>query len=579
MLTTINRFVDTMLEEENKFNNIQKEISGKEQLIEGILNSFKDSQKKLIQQVEQSALAQSDTLVKEILNDTTVKLDSKISAADHHIKEGLKGMTFIENFEKTFTVSVFGKVKAGKSYLGNFVMGQTLKANNIPSSYDKLKEIPVTVYDKGKLSKNSKLSTAEKSEDGFEVNMNEATSTIQYFSIGGITWFDTPGIGSITVENEELAKEYIKNSDLVVYATISDAAGTRQDFEEMKALYDMGKPIVLLLTQSDTTDFDEDDDGNEIETLVAKSEEDRKAIANHMKETLKENGISEILNLAELMHVSVLLANEGVKDKNPSLMKESNMNTFLEKLISITKNDAADMKRKTPMQRLNKTIHDIINQLSTVESEISDYFKELDNKAEELKQQEQVVLQTVKAEVNQKVKAKLQELGKQVKSDGATISGRALQEIVNQLVNETITSVCAKELAHHLDKISKIDLPEESVGELEMKKGSIEHTRKESYRTSRDPKGFFEHVGSIFGKEYYSYSSRTVTETSSFDIGINEAEIHKNIMKQLNTVFEQQVSSLFSGIFDNYYTPIKQLEKDIATELKKTIKTLEGLLQ
>lgn len=579
MLSTINRFVDTMLDEKNKFANIQNEISGKETLISNILQTFKESQRTLIKQVEESALAQGDTLVQEILNSTTSKLDAKLSTAEQHIQEGLKGKTFIETFEKTFTVSVFGKVKAGKSYLGNYVMGQVLKTKNMASSYDKLGAIPVTVYDKGKLTQNSKLNTLEKDNHGFEVKMNEATSTIQYFSIGGITWFDTPGIGSITEENEELAKEYIKNSDLVVYASISDAAGTRQDFEEMKTLYDMGKPMLLLLTQSDTADFDEDEDGNEIEICVPKSEIDRKATENYMVETLEENGISEILDLAEIMSVSAFLANEAILTGNETLMAQSNMNIFLEKLIDITKNESADMKRKTPMQRMNKTIQDIIKQLNEVEGEIETYFSELDGTSEGLKQREQVVLQTVKSDVNQKVKEKIRELSKKVKTEGASISGKKLQEIVDKLVNESITSICAKEMAHHMDQITTIELPQTSVGELGMQTGTIQRNRKESYTVRRDPEKLHEHFFGLFGKEYYSQRTRNVTETSTFELGVNEAEIHKNIMKQLNTVFEEQVSKLFKDIFDNYYTSVKALEKDITIELKTTIKTLEGLLQ
>ena len=70
-------------------------------------------------------------------------------------------------------------------------------------------------------------------------------------------------------------KEYVKNADLVIFACNSDAAGTRQEFSEMKQLYDADKPILLLLTQSDTYESDIDDEGEEISILVPKSEKDR----------------------------------------------------------------------------------------------------------------------------------------------------------------------------------------------------------------------------------------------------------------------------------------------------------------
>ena len=62
---------------------------------------------------------------------------------------------------------------------------------------------------------------------------------IQLFHLGAMTWVDTPGFGSVTNENQELAREYVKNADLVIFPSTSDAAGTKQDFQEMKKLCDM----------------------------------------------------------------------------------------------------------------------------------------------------------------------------------------------------------------------------------------------------------------------------------------------------------------------------------------------------
>lgn len=126
----------------------------------------------------------------------------------------------------------------------------------------------------------------------------KATSTIQWVNIGGMCWFDTPGIGSVTIENEELAKEYVKNSDLVIFACNSDAAGTRQEFSEIKQLHDMNKPILLLLTQSDTYDDDVDEDDEIISILVPKSEKDRKDQEDYMLETLREQGMEDVLKYA-----------------------------------------------------------------------------------------------------------------------------------------------------------------------------------------------------------------------------------------------------------------------------------------
>lgn len=577
MLNTINSFVDTMIEEKDKFESIQNEISNTQNCIQDTITNLKSKQSDLIESVKGSSLADED-LVSDVIESTAKLLQEKISQVDKDIKEGLSGMTFIEKFEKKFTVSVFGKVKAGKSYLGNFVMGQGLKKAGIKTSYDKLGDISVTVYDKGKLTQNTKLETAKEDEDdGFAVNMNEATSTIQYFDLGGITWFDTPGVGSITKENEELAQEYIKNSDLVVYASTSDAAGTTQDFDELRNLFNMGKPILLLLTQSDETDFDVDDDGNEITTYVAKSDIDRKDMETYMVETMEKNGIQDILKLADILTVSVFLANEGLKNKDQSLFDQSNMGIFLNKLVEITKNDSAEMKRKTPSTRINKTIDDIIKNLETVETELDSYFGELDKSSEELKQKKEHIVQNVRFDVNLKVSNKLTELSRDVEQGRGSISGSSLQSTISNIVQDSVTTICSKEINSQMDKISALEIPICNVGSLEMKKGSIEHEHRRSKRVERDPQGFIENVKSIFGKTYYSTKTETYTESVSFDIGVNISEIQRNIMRELESVFEQNVNAVLSNIFDNYYTPIKNLEIEINKEIKNTIKSLEGL--
>ena len=188
--------------------------------------------------------------MQEIFQKFAAQMKDKVRDCSNSISEASKGLTFIEKFDSQFTIAVFGKVKAGKSYLGNFVMGRCLKEK---SNYDSLRPIKVHVYDRGKLSEQDKLQTIDESEElsEFHVDRKEATSTIQWFNLGGLAWFDTPGIGSVTWENEMLAQEYVKNADLVLFACNSDAAGTRQDLSELKQLYDNGKPVLLLLTQSD----------------------------------------------------------------------------------------------------------------------------------------------------------------------------------------------------------------------------------------------------------------------------------------------------------------------------------------
>lgn len=81
-----------------------------------------------------------------------------------------------------------------------------------------------------------------------------------------------------------LAKNFVDNADLIVYMSNSDAAGTQQDFKELAGLYARKKKFLLLLTQSDAVDEDEDDEGNMISVLMPKSESDCRSMEKNQRD-------------------------------------------------------------------------------------------------------------------------------------------------------------------------------------------------------------------------------------------------------------------------------------------------------
>lgn len=99
----------------------------------------------------------------------------------------------------------------------------------------------------------------------------------------------------------------------------------------------MGKPILLLLTQSDSYDYDVDDEGNEISVLVPKSEKDRQDQETYMLETLREQGMEDVLKYADILTVSALLATEALANNDERMFEQSNIGKLLDKLTSITK--------------------------------------------------------------------------------------------------------------------------------------------------------------------------------------------------------------------------------------------------
>lgn len=582
MIESINQFVDTMIEEEHCFENMQNEISRREDDVLQELEKLEASEREGINQIQQELEKSNDEDMQEIFEKTSELFFNTLSDSNKKIQETVKGMTFIHDFEKHFTVSVFGKVKAGKSYIGNLIMGHPVRKAGLASSYDKLTDLTVHVYDRGKMYEQKKLSTAveQKEVNGkeFYVDKNEATSTIQWVNIGGMCWFDTPGIGSVTIENEELAKEYVKNSDLVIFACNSDAAGTRQEFSEIRQLHEMDKPILLLLTQSDTYDYDVDEDGEEISVLVPKSEKDRKDQENYMLETLQEQGMEDVLKYADILTVSALLATEAIKNNDEAMFEQSNVGKLLEKLTSITKNDAAEIKKNTPKSRINEMIDSIIVDLHSVSDEIDKYCDAIQINKQKLAERKDWMVEQIRATLNVRILELIGKAKSEVESSGKTISESELSEKINSALVDTLQKVCVEEALSQNDKTPNLEVKLTGIGNMKMRQEKIPYTYISIIQVPRKPEGLWEKIGNrFFKKEYYSSEQKTETRYSTFDIGVNDNEIAHNIMLQLDTVFSDTVEGYMDVLTKGYYEPIEKLQRITGNGIKKTISNLEEM--
>lgn len=582
MIKCINGFVDTMIEEKVQFENLQSEVVRREEDVSKVLDELQNIEENIIVALKDEIVQTNNTEMKEMFNQTSENLFLTITKANTKIKEGIKGMTFIQDFEKRFTVSVFGKVKAGKSYIGNFIMGKPLRKMGINSSYDNIDDLTVHVYDRGKIYNQQNLSTLEEEKEcngeEFYVNKREATSTIQWVNLGGMCWFDTPGIGSVTIENEELAKEYVKNSDLVIFACNSDAAGTRQEFYEIKQLHDMNKPLLILLTQSDTIDYDVDDEGEEISILIPKSEKDRKDQEEYMLNTLREQGMEDVLKYADILTVSALLATKALETGDESLFEQSNMGKLLDKLMNITKNEAASIKRNTPKARINEMIDSIITDLNTVRNNISYICSKIEAIKHDLQERKDWMLEQIKSCVNLEILKIVSEAKSEVESKSIVITENDLSDRIQCAIFKVIKKVCIDESISKVGQIPDLDIELKGIGDMKMRQDNIPYEYVSVRQVIRPADGLLEKIGEfIFKKKYHTSVSTTETRFSKFDIGVNDNEIANNIMLQLGTIFETSINGYIECLTKGYYEPIEILERKTTRAIESAIQQLEGM--
>ena len=576
MYEKINEFVDAMMSSEEKFKDVKASFDNKNSGIEKCIQKFHQD----VSNVISKKIETEDKDIQKMYNGFSDELRELLSKVALCMENTKKGMKFITDYEQSFNIAVFGKVKAGKSYLGNFIMGNSIRDLGKKTSYDNFPRPRVEVYDRGKKSIQGKL--AEISEEGneeFRVDPIEATSAIQLFHLGGMTWFDTPGIGSITWENEMLAKEYVDNADLIVYTSNSDAAGIRQDFLEMKDLDRKGKAFLLLLTQSDTVK-EKVEDGEIISKLVPKNRKDRMDTEDYICDTLREHNIAGLDRGREILTISTKLAFTALENEDEQMFEDSNIGKFLEILTDITRNDGAELKLKTPGSRINATFLSILEQLQEAQHTLEKYKESLLGKQKQMSEERELFVERIQPECLKKIGRIIREKGNEIESQESSISAAELGGLLNREVYQTLSRACIGEFAKSGEILSKYadKLNIGSVGELKMKTDTIEYTVQKVVQVSRDPHGLWEHLGSFFlNKEYYRSEVENDTETKVVALGVNEQQIMAAARDKINELFEETVPAMVKEISEQLMTPMIGLLEEADESIRETIMELEIL--
>lgn len=576
----INKFVDVMLKSREKFSQVKAEVEAHSSGLKKCGESFRKNIKDLIEAVTSRNVSVKDKEISAIQSKQIGELDIVLQKVSESINKTLDGMEFIRKHEQSFNIAVFGKVKAGKSYTGNFIMGNVIRDMHIQTSYDKTERPKVKVIDRGKERTQSKLvEFDEEGKEGFRVDPNEATSTIQLFTLGGMQWIDTPGIGSVTDANGLLAKDFVDNADLIVYMANSKVAGTTQDFTELTKLHEKRSRFLLLLTRSDTIDFGFDDDGEEIDVIVPESEEKRREMEDYICDSLQKLGIKEIERGKELLTVSTKLALESLKNNDSAMWDASNLEKFLAILREITENESAKLKLSTPGKRINAAIKEITKILEEAKKKLREYSDILREKEERLTDNNETLLAKMKNDSYKKIEEFITRKAEEVEKGGASVSASDIEREINSVVYNFVMNACAKEFSGSERILSSYSesLKIHAGGDLSMKTDTISHTERVVERERRDPTGLWENIGSFFGKEYYSTTTRNITITSKIDLGVNTAQVMASIRSGLDKIFAAQIPEIMKKIVAEILSPIRDVQEKANAEIDKTKKELESL--
>lgn len=200
----------------------------------------------------------------------TAKKTYELLAADEACSGQAKHVAeLIEKLEnRDISVSIIGQFKRGKSSLANAILGDTILPVGI---------VPITsavtkvVY--GEKAAEVRFQNGRVEEIEFErlsefiseqENMNNqlgVESVVLHapskFLEGGLTFVDTPGVGSFHQNNTETAYQYMKESDAVIFLLSVDSPINQIEIEFLRNTQDFAGKFYFAVNKKDTVGEDD----------------------------------------------------------------------------------------------------------------------------------------------------------------------------------------------------------------------------------------------------------------------------------------------------------------------------------
>ncbi|MEJ2765376.1 dynamin family protein [Photobacterium sp. MCCC 1A19761] len=307
---------------------------------------------KVVRSVDEATAAQAKetSAIAQTVQGSLTEIRQVITAWQKKVSSYKTGLSFRKKFGDSLLIFVYGKVKAGKSSLGNYMA----TGRREPDSAW-LAEVATQLHQPEFFSEEINLAFDEtiNHEEGFRVGSQETTSCIQGFQVPGMTWVDSPGLHSTHGENGDLAQKYVESADLIIYPMNSAQPGRGTDLRELESLLRAGKRILLLITRCDTIEYDLDDESQEVvKTLVMKPTQDRRDQEAYVQQELDKLCASLALNNVDTSALTVSVGFAEIQANSEAAMDASGLNALFSKLAAVIDSEGMVLKKQVPHQNL-----------------------------------------------------------------------------------------------------------------------------------------------------------------------------------------------------------------------------------
>jgi len=522
-----------------------------------------------------------DSPISSLVNSEIDRWQQIIDVCRSAAKKQIDGRDFQNKFEKVPLVIVFGIVKAGKSTLGNFVHGRSFRKAEFDNVY-KNGQIPasrIIVQEKGRADVSEK--------DAFDENSIESTCSAQYFTLPGLAWVDTPGIGAIEKKSvdivplADIARKYVQYADLVVFLANSTNPGVQEDIAGYRDLYESGKKALVVITRSDTY-ASRVENGKIVKIQIPKDRERRQLQEKSLCDAMEKNGVPR--KFCDAVSISTQLAEKAVAANDDVLWNGGNMGEFYRKVVSVIgDSQILELKKEAPRKLWNKTVSDIVGSesqalgLAGLLHELARIQNKIQEKYDSLDPAGGIVGEIVEDTVNQirpPLRRFVNDAVENASGDNVAIDLKALQ---NKIQRELVEA-----LGIHVKKIVG-EFRRDVLSQLSVDGISAQASRKTEEQkfsvdvpeiVERDPEGFVEKFRAFFGKKYHRVETHKEEHSFSIDLGIDPTTAKSKLIAELERSLEQHIKSELAKLRKLFFGATLDKIKNLEAEVSKLSKSL-----
>lgn len=532
-------------------------------------------------------------LVDKAVESILTEINASIDSWNNDLTSQLKGTEFMKKHEKYLVVMVFGAVKAGKSSLGNFFAGKYFSNSNVETEYNHRDKPQFISEESGR--ETGGLTKELNGDTWFTEGVTDTTGAIQYFTLSGLRWMDSPGTGAVKKDGdskdmEQMVNDYIPFVDLCIFLMNSSEPGLQEDMKYMEKLSREGQESLVVITRSDVVEEDIDENDEIIKTLRPKEPERRKLQEDDIVTRLAEQYPDLDSEKFRAMSVSTMLARHAIEEENESKFKDSNLDKLMNLLADKASTQTTNLKIARPKRNMNSFIERLItgdnidHKFDGLETLLAK-FKELQNPIDEYKQKlenrKQRVTNLIIQDIQSDLKSNLLEWNQIVESSKNTIDSNKMNTEINKIIEKGINKGINKEVASIIDGYSNDSIKSISslvtVQSLGKSYEEVEHSYKERILVERDPDGVWENIRSLLGKTYYRTRTITHTEILKIDVGTNVNDVLESLLNQSRAIIDKEVKAALLDIQKQYFLPQEKYIATMTNMLQDSIQQLRRL--